>query len=63
MGLIRIDLGTVASINESRLLKPTVLAIWVCCDGVAELWRRGKVSLGFKDWIDMGRVCEPNRRK
>lgn len=51
------DLGTVASMSESRVSKPHDFAILVCSCGVAELWRLGKVSLGFSDSTEMDRVC------
>ncbi|KAK3018127.1 hypothetical protein RJ639_004586 [Escallonia herrerae] len=51
------DLGTVASMSESRLVNPQNSAILDCSSGVAELWRRGKVSLGFSASTDMDRTC------
>lgn len=55
---IRIDLGTVASMRESRLWKPQSWAILVCSSKVAELWRRGKVSLGLSESTDMDLIWE-----
>ncbi|MFS8030450.1 hypothetical protein Hanom_Chr17g01534131 [Helianthus anomalus] len=56
----RIDFGTVASMSASRCGYPTNSAILVCSSGVAELWRRGNVSLGFNASTDMDRTWEPN---
>lgn len=55
MSLRRIDLGTVASMRESRESKPHVCAISVCSADVAELWRRGNVSLGLSESREMDR--------
>jgi len=57
MELILIDLGTVASTRESRVSNPQNLAISPCSSGVKELWRRAKVSLGFKASTEMDRLC------
>lgn len=54
-----IDLGTVASTSESRLSNPQASAILFCSSGVAELWRRGKVSLGFKASTEIERLWDP----
>jgi len=64
MSFRRIDFGTVASMRESRLSKPHVWAILLCSSEVAELWRRGNVSLGLSASSEMNRdgtLCESFR--
>lgn len=59
MDSILMDLGTVASMSGSRPSNPHNSDILVWSSGVAELWRRGKVSLGFNASTEIDRVCDP----
>lgn len=51
----RMDMGMVASMRELRLSKPQVWAMLVSSSEVAELWRRGNVSLGLSASTEMDR--------